>query len=172
MRLFIVLVGTSALENARSRGEDSAKFASREPLAAMCAETATIAAEGWEGGDQVLLLASNTPDGRESMALIRERLENETPRFGRVWGEPVVSLDAGRVALEEGLRELGRHLSREIRGAVSNGQTPILVATGGYKAMTMMAAAAAYAHGARAIYIHRDFNETVRVPLEAVRSEV
>lgn len=175
-RLLICTVGTSLLSNRDERpwggwsrkdplpdaGRVDEWLASADAVVAS-AETNTLRGIGLDPSDRVLLLHSDTPEGR----FCSDRLLGYL-RTGRCRGADSRTIEAlgyhqGSFA-QRGLRSLVSEAVAAIHQARHDSLEPILCATGGFKAeIAFLNLLGALLH-VEVCYIHEQFREIIRLP--------
>jgi len=172
-----VTVGTSLLANAARRGvprERLAEYAASSPEEAS-AELNTVVKFARRrpalfGDVSAALYASDTEDGREAGAALREALCRSVAA-GRCSAELKVVPGLG-VDFRRGLLELALAVGRDVGRARAEGRLTYVVATGGFKPESTFAVIAAYLAGAHGVvYVHETFRDVVELPMLPLQLE-
>lgn len=176
-RLLITTVGTSLLTNRDDRpwkgwngraGDalpDAAEvdrwLAAADPISAS-AETNTLRSIGVEGADHVLLLHSDTSEGR----FCSDRLHSfYAGKCRRVEARPLTALGyAGANFSQKGLKVLVHEAIAAVRHARDASLDPVFCATGGFKAEIAFLNLLGALLAVEVFYIHERFREVVRLP--------
>ena len=175
-RLLICTVGTSLLTNRDARpwagwrspqplpDDDDVNrwLAAADPVDAS-AETNTLHALALSADDRVLLLHSDTPEGRFCSERLRDYLANG--RCRDAGGRPLAALGYHSASFaQRGLKSLVAEVLVAVGSARQQGLEPVLCATGGFKAETAFLNLLGALLGVEVYYIHEQFREIVRLP--------
>jgi len=174
-RMLITSVGTSLLTNRdrpwggwdpRRPLPDSRKvddwLAKANPAAAS-AETNTWRAVDLDPQDRVVLLHSDTPEGRYCAERLRTYLEAGRCREVSLRCLAALAYHTGSFA-QRGLRSLVSEAIKAIEEANRAGLVPVLCATAGFKAETAFLNLLGALVKVEVYYIHEQFREIVRLP--------
>jgi putative CRISPR-associated protein (TIGR02619 family) len=177
-RALITTVGTSLLTNRDGRPWADWDGRRKDPLpdanavdrwlsqadpTAASAETNTWRAVGLEPEDRVILLHSDTPEGRYCAERLRTYLEAGRCREASLRCLAALAYHTGSFA-QRGLRSLVSEAIKAIQEANRAGLAPVLCATGGFKAETAFLNLLGALVEVEVYYIHEQFREIVRLP--------
>jgi len=170
MRTIIMTVGTSLLNNRDSRpwagtkniGDRSQALAWMQKAneITISAETNTLYRLNPNLDDEIILLHSATPEGKECADLLFRY-------FKEVWNQrdvnlkPLPSINYDYEKTETGLEQMAKRLQELI--AKARGDV-VFAATGGFKAQTMVMALIGNKLGIPVCYIHEEFKGLVYIP--------
>lgn len=175
-RVLITTVGTSLLTNRdRPWGGWNARAGHPLPdqntvqqwlesadLIAASAETNTLQALGLEESDRLVLLHSDTPEGRfcsQQLAVFYRR------RCAEVTERQITALGYEHESFaQRGLRSLVSVAITEVREAKRQAHQPVFCATGGFKAEIAFLNLLGALLSVEVYYIHEQFREVVRLP--------
>ncbi len=138
-------------------------------LIAAAAETNVLARRDCGPADEVLLLASDTDDGRACAESLRGLIFENLDVRARI--EAITGLQVGHEARfrEEGLRNLVRKARAAARDARARGQTPVFNVTGGYKGVVPYLTLLGMFEGAEILYVYQEIDALIRLPALPVR---
>src|SRR5262245_57113757 len=178
-RVLITTVGTSLLTNPDSRPwsgwnrrndlplPDEAAvdgWLASADLALASAETNTLRALSVGSSDHVLLLHSDTPEGRFCSGRLG-RFYREVVRCADVSERQITALGYHHASFaQRGLRSLVAVAVRAIHDAKARGHQPVFCATGGFKAEIAFLNLLGALLDVEVNYIHDQFREVVRLP--------
>ncbi len=161
--VILTTVGTSLLGNAKREGLEDEKavlaYLERSPHAA-CAETNSLLGI-WQKGDEVVLLHSDTEEGRRCAELIAHFWKSKGA-CSQVRIEGLTYEAQGFV--DYGLKHFVQTLAGEIRNAARAQKEVIINATGGFKAEIAYATALGLVFKVPVCYMHERFREVVMLP--------
>ena len=176
-RLLITTVGLSLLTNRDERPWKGWNGRAGDPLpdadkvdrwleaadrTAASAETNTLRSIEVEDADHVLLLHSDTDEGRFCSGRLR-RFYTDVVKCRHVDARPLTALGyAGANFSEKGLKVLVHEATAAVRGA--GRLDPVFCATGGFKAEIAFLNLLGALLGVEVFYIHEQFREVVRLP--------
>ena len=176
-RLLITTVGLSLLTNRDERPWNGWNGRAGDPLpdaaevdpwleaadpTAASAETNTLRSIEVESADHVLLLHSDTDEGRFCSDRLR-RFYSDVVECRQVDARPLTALGyAGASFSEKGLKVLVHEATAAVRGA--GRLDPVFCATGGFKAEIAFLNLLGALLGVEVFYIHEQFREVVRLP--------
>ena len=178
-RLLITTVGTSLLTNRDARPWGGWSSRSGKPLpdsgevdewlvgadlTEASAETNTLQAIGIQKSDRVLLLHSDTKEGR----FCSERLEafyRDKIKCRDVNQRSLAAMGYSHASFSQrGLKVLVHEAIKAVHGARARGLQPVFCATGGFKAEIAFLNLIGALLEAEVCYIHEQFREFVRLP--------
>ena len=165
-RTIINTLGTSLLGNAAREGiapHDTAAllaYLERDPQKA-CAESNALS-RLLEPEDQVVLLHSDTDDGRHCSSVLGQFYQQQGYSFSQHCIKGLSYHERGFVSY--GLRSLVHLLTQEIQGARRLSRNVLINATGGFKAEIAYATAVGLVFGVPVCYIHEKFGDIVTLP--------
>lgn len=177
-RLLITTVGTSLLTNRDDRpwaGWDVRRndrlpepevvdaWLDQADPARASAETNTWQALGLEEGDRVVLLHSDTVEGKYCAERLLRYLQARRCREASLGPLTALTYKTGSFA-QRGLRSLVSEAIKGIRQARKMGLEPVLCATGGFKAEIAFLNLLGALLQVEVCYIHEQFREIVRLP--------
>lgn len=167
MRVLLTTVGTSVLTNARRSNPgggtpepDALVRALRADWRGGSAETHGLDRAGLAPEDRVVLLHSDTEEGRQA-AEILARVIGDRAEVERC---PIADLGYDAARFRQGLRNLVEAIVEQVLAARRTGRSPRLNANGGFKAMVATAVAAATALRVPVDYVHDQFDALVELP--------
>ena len=162
-RTIVSTVGTSLQTNATRSGESElAGFLRMAAPVKASAETNALSRLDLQPGDRLAFVCSATPEGQgcaEALASHYEAL-GFASRVERV---DALHYDEGAFA-HAGLRNLVGKLAELVDKARRDGTTPVINATGGFKAEIAYATAVGLVMRVPIVYIHERFNDLVELP--------
>lgn len=162
----ISTVGTSLLSNAARHGFDAQKPDDLHALLQSEPQKASAEANAItrlvEPGDELVFLYSDTEEGQLCAgALVRYfSQQGYRSRLQRIEG--LAYNEKGFIS--HGLRAFVRLMAQEIRAAQASGRSPLLNATGGFKAEIAYATALGLMFHTPVSYIHEKFGDIVTLP--------
>lgn len=125
------------------------------------AETNTLRALELDQPDRLVLLYSDTDEGRFCAEVLRDLYQT---RGLQVMTEKIAELGYGARVFTRGLKGLVDVALRHIRDANEKSQTPTLCATGGFKAEIAFLNVLGALIGVEVVYLHERHRELVRLP--------
>ena len=178
-RLLITTVGTSLLTNRDDRPWAGWNGRAGDPLPEAAAvdtwlagadavkasaETNTLQALGVQASDRLILLHSDTPEGR----FCSERLQHfyaNVVRCRDVAGRSLIALGYDHASFSQrGLKVLVQEAIKAINQAREQALAPVFCATGGFKAEIAFLNLLGALLEVEVYYIHEQFREIVRLP--------
>lgn len=177
-RLLITTVGTSLLTNRDQRPWAGWDGRRKDPLpaapeverwmeeadaAVVSAETNTLRGLGLEATDKVVLLHSDTPEGRYCAERLQTYLQHDRCRGASLRPLAALGYHSGGFA-QRGLRSLVSEAITAIKQGCREGLEPVLCATGGFKAEIAFLNLLGALLQIEVVYIHELFREIVRLP--------
>ena len=178
-RLLITTVGLSLLTNRDERPWKGWNGRAGDPLpnavevdrwleaadpTAASAETNTLRSIEVESADHVLLLHSDTPEGRFCSDRLR-RFYTDVVKCRHVDARPLTALGyAGASFSQKGLKVLVHEAAAAVKKGKEESLVSVFCATGGFKAEIALLTLLGALLGVEVVYIHEQFREVVHLP--------
>ena len=178
-RLLITTVGTSLLTNRDDRPWAGWNGRAKNPLPDLeevdqwleeadpisaSAETNTLRSVGINSADHVLLLCSDTPEGRFCSDRLY-RFYMDILKCRRVEARPLTALGYfGASFTQKGLKVLVHEAITAVKEARNDSLDPVFCATGGFKAEIAFLNLLGALLAIEVVYIHERFRDVVRLP--------
>jgi guanosine-3',5'-bis(diphosphate) 3'-pyrophosphohydrolase len=138
-------------------------------LVAASAETNGLARSNCGPGDQVILLASDTPEGKATANVVGKLVEQKLGASASTRSIEGLQVGSAQDFRRNGIRNLIRVAKHEVESAKSAGKDVVFNVTGGFKAVVPYLTLLGMFEDVDIVYVYEQSDELIRLPALPVR---